>query len=309
MRQAFIDTLFDLAYNDKRIMLLVADVGYGVVDQFAKAFPDQFVNVGVSEQNMVGLAAGLAKSGKVVFTYSIAGFQVYRALEQIRNDICFPMANVKVVSSGCGLSYGTLGYSHHACEDIAVMRAMPNMYVIAPNDNAEAKWTARMAVDRQGPCYIRLGKLDATLHRQDIDFHFGKAIRMYDGGDLTLIATGGTLLATLSAADLLASKRSLRSTVLSMHTVKPLDARAVFSASRYNSSIFTIEEHSVIGGLGSAVAEVLMECDHRPAIFRRIGLKDEFEMGIGSHEYLMGESGLDASGIAKRIETELHCSG
>ncbi len=182
MRTAFIETLFELAKEDKRVTLVVGDLGFGVVTRFMQELPGQFVNAGVAEQNMTGMAAGMAMSGKIVFTYSIANFPVLRPLEQIRNDVCYHNANVKIVSVGGGLGYGSLGPSHHATEDLAIMRVLPNMIVLAPNDPIETRLAVKAVADHKGPCYLRLGRAgEPIVHSGDVPFQLGKAILVRQG--------------------------------------------------------------------------------------------------------------------------------
>jgi len=305
MRTAFIETLFELAQKDKRIVLIVGDMGFGVVTRFMQELPRQFVNAGVAEQNMTGLATGIALSGKMVFTYSIANFPTLRCLEQIRNDVCYHHANVKIVTVGGGMAYGALGISHHATEDIAIMRALPNLVVVVPGDPVETRLATRALVEHSGPAYLRLGRAgEPIVHVSEPDFHLGRAITVRQGNDITLITTGGQLRESVTAADGL-TKRGIRARVLSMHTIKPLDTQAVLTAAQETKAIFTIEEHSVIGGLGGAVAEVLMEANQRPRYFKRIGLNDTFSTLVGDQEYLRAQYGLDTSGILATIEKTL----
>jgi transketolase len=305
MRTAFIETLFELARKDERIVLIVGDMGFGVVTHFMQELPRQFVNAGVAEQNMTGLATGIALSGKTVFTYSIANFPVLRCLEQIRNDVCYHKANVKIVTVGAGMAYGALGVSHHATEDIAITRALPNLVVVAPGDPVETRLATQALVEHSGPAYLRLGRAgEPIVHVSKPDFHLGRAITVRPGNDITLIAAGGQLPETVRAAEEL-TKRGVHARVLSMHTIKPLDAQAVLTAAQETKAIFTIEEHSVIGGLGGAVAEVLMEANQKPRYFKRIGLNDTFSTLVGDQEYLRAQYGLDKSGILAAIEKTL----
>ena len=254
---------------------------------------------------MTGMAAGMALSGKIVFTYSIANFPTLRPFEQIRNDVCYHNTNVRIVSVGGGMAYGSLGISHHATEDITVMRALPNMLVIAPGDPLETRLATRALIDYQGPAYLRLGRAgEPIIHQNDPEFAIGKAITLKNGNDITLISTGGMLQETVNAANLLVEE-DIQSRVISMHTVKPLDVDTVLQAARDTQAVFTIEEHSIIGGLGGAVAELLLEADQRPKYFKRIGLNGEFSSIVGTQEYLREQYGLDARGIVRTVQSVL----
>ena len=298
MRDAFFKTLVEIAESDPCIMFLTGDLGFGAVNEFVKRCPRQFLNVGVAEQNMTGIAAGLAMAGKTVFTYSIANFPTLRCLEQIRNDVCYHNADVKVVSVGGGLAYGALGPSHHATEDLGILRMLPNMTVVAPADPVEVSRAVRALATMSGPAYLRLGRVgERKLHSESIEFTLGRAIQVRSGADVTLISTGGMLEMVLEAANqLLLSGIDAR--VLSMHTIRPIDELAIKSAAAETRAIVTIEEHSVIGGLGSAVAEVLAGLDTSTRL-RRVGLPSQFISSVGSHEYLRERSGLSAAQIHK----------
>jgi transketolase len=301
MRNAFLEQLFELAKRDSRIVFITGDLGFSVVERYQEELPDQFVNAGVAEQNMTGIAAGMAHCGKIVFTYSIANFPTLRCLEHVRNDVCYHEANVKIVSVGGGFAYGALGATHHATEDLGVMRMLPNMIVIAPGDPVETRAATRALVEREGPSYLRLGKAgEPVVHEEPIDFELGRAIRLRDGGDVTLISTGGTLHLAVRTADALAGD-GLDARVLSMHTLKPLDESAVLEAARQTPAILTIEEHSVVGGLGSAVAELLAETDEVRVRFRRIGVPPRFSPRVGTQEYLLAENGIDVDGIRRTV--------
>jgi transketolase len=304
MRNAFFSTLADVAASDPSIYLLVGDLGFGAVEPFAKRFPDRFVNVGVAEQNLAGIATGLALSGKTVFTYSIGNFPTLRCLEQIRNDVCYHRASVIIVTVGGGFAYGPLGMSHHATEDLAIMRSLPEMVVVAPGDPAEVDGATRALAAYRGPAYLRLGRTgEPVLHPHAIKFRLGHAIEMRHGRDLTLISTGAMLEATLRVAGKLAGD-GVDPRVLSMPTIKPLDVRAVLDAARETRAIFTIEEHSVIGGLGSAVAEVLAEIPERP-LFKRVGLPSAFAYVAGSQDHLKELFGLSDAAIVEQIQSVL----
>lgn len=302
MRTAFFRTLLELAERDERITLIVGDLGFGVVEPFAERFPGRFLNAGVAEQNMAGIATGMAMSGKVVFTYSIANFPTLRCLEQIRNDICYHNADVKIVAVGGGFAYGPLGITHHATEDLAIMRALPGMVVVAPGDPVEVEHATRAVTAHPGPCYLRLGRAgEPTVHRQSVAFQLGKAITVLNGGDLTLISTGGILATAVRVAERLATER-IHARLLSMHTVKPLDASAVLAAARETGAIVTLEEHSVVGGLGSAVAEVLAESGQLQVPYKRLGSPPIFSPHVGSQDYLLAQHGLSEEGILRSLE-------
>ena len=299
MRTAFIEMLCELAEWDERIWLLTGDLGYSVLERFATRFSHRFVNVGVAEQNMTGVAAGLALCGKIVFTYSIANFPIMRCLEQIRNDVCYHNLNVKIVAVGGGLAYGSAGYTHHAVEDIAVMRAMPNMTVIAPGDPVEARLATQAIVEWQGPCYLRLGKSgEPVVHQTEPEFEIGRAMIVREGSDVALISTGGMLTTTVQVGDLLAAN-GISSWVLSMHTLKPLDVDAIRKVAK-TKLIVTIEEHAATGGLGSAVSEALAAMgDSHPPLLMLNGA--QHLTAIGSQDYLRQYHGLDATGLSRSV--------
>jgi len=302
LRTAFIEALNELADKDPRVCLVVGDLGYSVIEEFADKHPDQFVNAGVAEQNMIGLAVGMALSGKVVFTYSIANFGTLRCLEQIRNDVCYHRANVKVVAVGCGLAYGNLGVTHHASEDVAIMRALPNMTVVAPGDPIEARLGTRAVVALDGPAYLRLGRAgEPVVHADEPAFVLGRAITMREGSDLTLIASG-SMLATADRIAAQLAEKGLSVRLLSMHTIKPLDREAIVRAATETRFVFTLEEHSIEGGLGGAVAEVMAELDGSRALLKRIGLRPQFNAVVGDQKYLKSLHGLDEEGVMKTIQ-------
>ncbi len=294
MRDHFIKRLTTLAAEEPRILLITGDLGFGVLEEFQKRFPRQYLNAGVAEQNMTGLACGLALEGRIVFTYSIANFPVLRCLEQVRNDICYHEANVKIVSIGGGFSYGPLGFSHHGTEDLSILRTMPGMTVVAPGDPWEVEEATAALVRMKGPAYLRLDKSAAgTTGRERERFEIGRARRLMEGGDVTLIATGGILGESLKAADRLL-KEKIRCRVVSMHTVQPLDRDEVLAAARETGGIVTIEEQTVLGGLGGAVAETCLESGVLPAAFLRLGIREGFAKTAGSQDYLRKNHNLDS---------------
>ena len=304
MRKTFIAALCEEAERDERIWLLTGDVGYSVVESYADRFPNRYLNVGVAEQNMTGVAAGLALHGKTVFTYSIANFPIMRCLEQIRNDICYHNLNVTIVAVGGGLVYGAAGYTHHAIEDIAIMRAMPNMTVIAPGDPIETRLATKAISKQIGPCYLRLGNSgEPMVYKTDPTFTIGKSTKVKNGKDVTLICTGCMLKDTIDASKLL-EKEGIDAGVLSMHTIKPIDSQAVLYSLETNL-IVTIEEHSEIGGLFSAVSEILAGRSRDNVSLLAINIGSNIIDKVGSQSSLKSNYGLNGSGIAKLVKENI----
>ncbi len=301
MRIAFIKTLCELAERNDQIWLLTGDLGYSVLEQFANRFPDRYLNVGVAEANMIGIAAGLALSGRVPFVYSIVPFVTMRCFEQVRLDVCYQNLNVKLIGVGGGLCYGTAGASHHSLEDVAITRALPNMTVVCPGDPIETQAAIRASASRTGPVYVRLGRSrEPVVHPSPPEFRIGTGITIYGGNDITIIATGNLLASAKSVADEL-NVRSIATRLISMHTVKPIDKDLILKAAQETRAVFTIEEHSVIGGLGSAVAEVLAENGTRKVLFRRLAIPDAYFQEVGSQEYLRHKAGLSVGQITEYI--------
>lgn len=296
MRDAFIAELSLLAEQDERITLITGDLGFAVLDDFAKRFPRQFINAGVAEQNMTALAAGMALEGFKVYTYSIANFTTLRCLEQIRNDVCYHDADVTVVSVGGGFSYGQLGMSHFATEDIAILRALPGMMVVAPSDPWEAAELTRQMARTTGPKYLRLDKDRAGLPERRDAVELGKARTVRDGSDLALVACGAILGEALKASEALALD-GIECRVIAIHSVKPLDTAPIVAAAKETGGIVTIEEHNRIGGLGGAVAEACLAHGAAPRQFRQIGLDDVYPTIVGNQHYLRGRYGLDSEAI------------
>lgn len=300
MRDAFIARLTERAAEDSSINLIVGDLGFGVVTDFAEAFPAQFLNSGVAEQAMIGVAAGLASAGRKVFCYSIANFPTMRCLEQIRNDVCAHGFDVTIVSVGAGLAYGTLGYSHHAVEDIAVMRAFPGIRIYSPCDPQEVAAVVDEICATPGPAYLRLGKnREPNLHSAVPSLGSGEPLLLRAGTDLTVFAVGAIAAVALEAADLL-DTRGVSVRVFSVPRIKPLNVEALVDAAAGTPAIATLEEHSVIGGFGSAVIEGFSAEGVRLPVLS-LGLRDEKQWSIGSQEYLRGLGGLSADEIAERL--------
>ena len=302
MRDHFIKRLAELAAQDRRIVLVTGDLGFKVFDEYRTRLPEQFINAGVAEQNMTALATGMAIEGKVVFTYSIGNFPTLRCLEQIRNDACYHGANVKVVCIGGGFSYGPLGISHHATEDLAILRSLPDLTVVAPCGLWETMEATSAVAKHQGACYLRLDKsFGDDRPRGDEVFSLGKARILREGSDISIIVCGGILEEVQAAAEALATAGT-QACILSMHTVKPLDVGALDSAARSTGGIVTVEEHTVHGGLGGAIAEYVMDTGLRPRKFKRIALNHGFSSVVGSQQYLRKRYRMDATNIAKQIQ-------
>ena len=301
MRKIFNKTLIELAEKDPRIHLVLADIGYGEIEGFARKFPDRYYNCGVMEQHMTGVACGIAMEGNIAVTYSIANFPTLRCLEQIRNDVCYHNANVKIVNIGGGVSYGALGVSHHSTEDIAILRALPNMVVVVPCDLPEAEAATRAVFEYEGPVFYRCGyKNEKDIHRRPFKFELGKAITVEDGDDCTVIFCGPIGFEAQKAVDA-ARAKGINCRLLSMHTIKPIDREAIVKAAKETGRIITVEEHNRSGGLGSAVAEVLVDegCDNYK--MRRIALPDVNVHEVGSQQWLREYYHLTAPYIEETI--------
>lgn len=300
MRIAFVKSLINLAKKDKRIFLLTGDLGYGVLEEFQKNFPDRFFNMGVAEQNMIGAAAGLALSGKIPYVFSIATFPVMRGLEQIRNDVCYQNLNVKFIGVGSGLTYSLYGATHQAIDDVAVMRALPNMTVVSPGDPIETDLTVKYSLKHQGPFYFRIAsKGDPNIHSKKPIFKLGQGIIVTNGNDLTIMATGNILANVYSAVQELL-KEGLNVRLISMPFIKPIDRNIILKAAKETKAIFTIEEHNIIGGLGSAIAEVLAEANIAIP-FQRIALPDIYPPEVGGWAYLRNLYGLSPKKLTQTI--------
>jgi transketolase len=302
MRTAFIRTLCEIAAEDERIWLLCGDLGYSVLEEFADRFPSRFVNVGIAEQNMIGMAAGLAMCGKVVFVYSIANFPTLRCLEQIRNDVCYHNLNVNIVAIGSGFTYGAHGYTHHALEDLAILRTLPNLQVIAPGDPVETQLITRHLIDDPSPAYLRLGKAgEPVVHVQPPDLQLGRMIPLRSGTDVLMISTGGMLVNTIAAAKE-AANHDISVAVWSCPFIKPLDREAILRASQDFSLIMTIEEGTICGGLGSAVAEAIFDGNNsQKTKLVRIGIPDRIVSTAFNQTQLREQFQLDSQGLCKTL--------
>ncbi len=304
MRNAFVKTLIELAGKNDKIHLIIADLGFSVVEEFEKQFPDRFLNVGIAEANAVSIAAGLALAGKIPYVYSIVPFLIMRAFEQVRVDCAYMKTKVRLVGVGGGISYGPAGATHHAIEDIAIMRALPNMTVIAPGDPWEAENAIRQSVNINGPVYVRLAKnREPVLSDTSSKFSIGMANVYQQGEDMTLMTTGNTYELGTEIVELLSS-RGIKAELSNMHTLKPFDYEYIQQKLISGKPVFTLEEHNIIGGLGSIVAEIIAESKNNP-VFKRFAIPDEYSHYVGSQNYIRSKWGLTKETISKLILEKL----
>lgn len=304
-REAYGKALKDLASTNENIVVLDADLSKSTkTADFKSVAPERFFNMGIAEGNMMGVAAGLSTCGKIPFVSTFAMFAAGRAFEQIRNSICYPKLNVKVCATHAGLTVGEDGASHQAIEDISLMRSIPNMTVINPADAIETDAVIKAIAEMEGPCYVRLGRLavnnvnDAATYK----FELGKGITLKEGNDVTLVATGIMVEAALEAAEML-SKEGINARVINIHTIKPIDKEILVNAAKETGAIVTAEEHNVIGGLGSAVAEVLTE--ECPVPVLKVGVQDTFGES-GKPNELLEAYGLTANNIVEKAKKAIN---
>jgi len=297
MRDAFSAALIKVAQQDERVLLLTGDHGYALFDEIRRLLPDRYLNVGVAEQNMVGVAAGLAKAGLRPILYGLSAFVPIRVLEQIKLDICYEELPVVMIGDGAGFVYGALGASHHCTEDISALRGIPNVRILSPADAHEMTRAMELAFSAERPVYIRIGKCDiGAVHEGPIKYDWGELIEMHSGdGGLGFIATGSMVAAALKEA-----LRWERSSAWSAPSLKPLNVKQVIAICRNHRAIITLEEHSIYGGLGAAIAEI--SSSYAPCWVGRVGIQDRFAKFAGSYEYLRSEHKLDALGISRQVD-------
>ena len=301
MRSAFIEKLELAMANDPLIYVLTADLGFRVFEGIKDKFPHQYTNVGVCEANMIGVAAGLAMNGFKVFVYSTAPFVTSRCYEQIKNSICYDNLNIKIIGVGGGFSYGAQGVTHHSVEDVAIMRALPNMAVVCPADKNETAAIADLIINHTGPLYLRLGRnYEIDQQFNQIDLKLGWGIVYQSQGEVAIFSTGNILNLSLEVFKEL-SKQGIKARVISLPIVKPLDKELILKTAQEVKAIFTLEENSIIGGLGSAVADILAEGQSK-VIFKKFGLPDKFIRDVGSQDYLRDKAGLSAETVVKEIK-------
>ena len=301
MRLAFIKTLEKLTKKDKRIILLTADLGFTVFENFREKFPDRFFNLGVAEQNMMGMAAGMALSGKIPIVYSIGTFASLRPFEFIRNDICYQNANVKIFSVGGGLGYATAGFSHCNYEDFSILRPLPNLTILSPSDPLETEILTQKAIKHKGPVYLRLGKVgEPNIHSKKPNLKLGKGFVYQTGKKVAIFSTGGITANVIESLELL-KKQNINPTLIIIHTIKPIDKDLIETIAKRHQYIFSIEEHSITGGLGSAIAEILAESRVRP-ILKRLGINKSYLKTVGNQKFLRSRFGLSPQKIATIIK-------
>ncbi|MBQ7652674.1 MAG: transketolase family protein [Victivallales bacterium] len=304
MRKAFNQELLKIAEKDPRVFMILADIGYGEIEPFANAFPDRFINCGVAEQNMTGVACGVAMEGNIAITYSIANFPTLRCLEQVRNDVCYHNANVKIVIIGGGVSYGELGISHHSTEDIAIMRALPNMVVLVPSDIVEARAATHAMMAYDGPVYYRCGyKGEPDLHdgKGVADFRIGGSSTICDGNDATVFFAGPIGINAKRAVEELAGQ-GIKCRLVSLYSIKPIDQEAIIRAAKETGGIVVLEEHNICGGVGSAVAEALMDSGCGNVAFRRLAFQDVNVTKVGSQAWLREQYGLGVKDVVNAVK-------
>lgn len=303
MRTSVLHSLMDIAKQDPSMILITGDLGFGLFEPFIALYPQQFLNLGIAEQNMIGVAAGLALSGKKVFVYSIGNFPSFRCLEQIRNDLCYHNLNVNIIALGGGYNYGGLGMSHHATEDLSIMRSLPNITVVAPSNANDAGQAILALYERTGPSYLRLEKCNVESY-SDKNFEVGKANTIYEGIDCCIIAIGGITSEAMLAAKKLSKEQNIYCSVIDMHTLKPLDKVTCVALTKKYKVIITVEENTLLGGLYGAIAEVIASLNINCQLIP-IGINDHYSSIVGDQAYLRSYYNIDNQAIYKTTLTHL----
>jgi transketolase len=306
MRKTCLDEIYKLAQMDKRVFFIGSDLGIGTLDKFKEEIPERFFMEGISESHIIGMACGLSIEGKIVYINSIGTFLTRRCFDQIVLDACLHNLNIRLIGNGGGYVYAPLGPTHQAIDDMAILRAIPNMTIIAPADATEMKRLMPLTLDHQGPIYIRLAKGgDPIVTPADENFKIGKAVLIRKGDSALIITTGITLKCAIKAAEIL-QKQDIHASILHLHTVKPIDKEAILSLAESASAIISIEEGVISGGLGSAVAEIIAEANFSvPKKFKRIGIPDVFAAKYGSQDMLMNYYGMTSENIVSTLSAFL----
>ncbi|MBQ6735238.1 MAG: transketolase [Lachnospiraceae bacterium] len=302
MQKSYLMTLYEIAEKDPEVMLLLADSGSGYENLFLQHLPGRMFDFGIAEENMVAAAAGMASCGKIPFVYTASAFLSYRSMEFLRDDVCLQKRNVKLIGMGTGLGWSTLGPTHHTTEELGILRAMPHLTVLSPSDSLRTAECVRLAYETEGPVYVRIGMGGEPVIYDEADApKKGENRMLREGKDAVVFSTGTILPEVLNAADTLAEE-GIRIRVIDVCRVKPFDEAAVLRELETTDTVFTAEEHSVTGGLGTAVAEVLA-ANGKPAAFHKIGLDNVFAKGYGTQQEVRMQNGLDAAGIVEQIRT------
>lgn len=302
MRDAFIRAIYSETKKNRNVLCLVGDIGQFLLRDYIRDFPGNFYNLGAAEGNMMGVASGLALSGKIPFVYTITPFATSRAYEQVKDDVCYNGANVKIVGIGSGISYGTMGSTHHSLEDLAIMRVLPGMTILAPGDPQEVEEAMMAAVRIRGPVYIRLTLVSKPLSYDRGTFKVGKARIVKKGLDAAIITFGDTVPVALEAADMLVTQK-IESYVINMHTIKPLDTNLIGKLASTCKAIVSLEEHSAVGGLGSAIAEVLAQNNTNKTKFKILGFADVFSKEYSKDKRKLLEAyGMSSNHVATEIK-------
>lgn len=307
MRSTYLKMLYELAQDDERVVSLVADNGLIVYDDFRRDFPSRYFNFGIAEENMVAAASGMANCGMIPYCYTINAFLAYRSYEFIRDDVCLQNQNVKIVGIGTGLTYSTLGPSHHTTEDIGLLRGLPNLTVFSPATRTEMKWVMKESYEINGPVYIRLGNNVEDFLEETANFSLGCPVRVRGRGraSLTIMTTGPILNEVIKASELLVEK-GIEAEIISVHTLKPFDCEKVVEMATATGRLVVVEEHNVIGGLYTAIAEILFEKNCSIPVLK-IGLEDRFAVGYGTLAEVRYANGLDYRNIYRRVLKFIEC--
>lgn len=301
MRFEVINTIYETALKDPRIVFMTGDLGHAHLEDFKNNLPKQYVNTGIAEQNMIGIAAGLALSGHRVFVYSIAPFITMRCYEQIKVDVCYQNTGVVIIGIGAGYAYSTCGCTHHAIEDIAVMRALPNMQIYSPSNPMEARQLTEYLLTSNHPAYLRIGKGGEPPAEKDYTLTIGKGFVMKPGKDITIFSTGSIIHEAMRASDLLASS-NISAEVINIHTIKPIDTETIIDRAKTRQGIFILEEHNILGGLGEGISRIICELKTKDKpIFKCFGVPDDYNHRAGSIKFMRDCYGLNAESMTKEI--------
>ncbi len=304
MRFSAIETVYNAALKDPRIVFITGDLGHMNTEEFKKNLPGRYFNAGMAEQNIVGMASGMALAGMKVFVYSIVPFITLRCIEQIKVDMCIHNVDVTVIGVGGGLAYGSAGATHYSIEEIGMLRTLPNMKVVCPATPSETKLLTQQIIDQGGPAYIRIGRGKEPDRSIDYLVTLGKASVVRLGNDISIIASGTIIDEAFKVAEMLKIK-GIDVEIINMHTIKPIDVDIIVDRAKTRKGVFTLEEHSVIGGLGSAVSEVLATVTGRPGVFGIFGINDQWPKQVGSQQYLRKLLGIDAEAVTAGIISKL----